>query len=78
MKIGDRLAIYGWKEDTDEFFDLAVKIFRSTGFPNVEQFLFNPIKALNFCYEVRSCSGVVISDEELLQMLMNLRKRGYF
>ena len=89
--IGNRLAIYGWAKDTEEFFYIIATVWYkgyhplapseepfAQRFRNVEQLLFHAEEALNFCIEVRQASKLTrIPTNEILQTLNNLRKNKY-
>jgi hypothetical protein len=80
--IGNRLSIYGWKLDEEDFFFLMAKIWWCKGFSdryrNVEQMLFHPSGGtLPFVQAVRLESGLNMPEEEILQTLSNLRKNKY-
>lgn len=77
--IGNRLSIYGWKHEEEDFFFLLAKVFFKSGFRNVEQLLFNPSKgSLPFVEKVKELSKMSeIPEDEILHTLSNLRKNGY-
>lgn len=81
MDIGNRLAIYGWKQETEDFKLLLAKVWQDNGykrkFRNVEQLLFQPtFGSLPFVADVRKESKLYdkIAEEEILQTLSNFRK----
>lgn len=80
LKIGERLIIYGWTHETEDFF-FEVAIFwwqkLEPRYGTVEEFLYNPDDCIVFCNKIRAITGVDIKNHELLRCLMNLRKGKY-
>jgi hypothetical protein len=78
IPFGDKLAIYGWSDRevlyNHQMSTLWEKEYKKR-FRNVEQLLFNPLAALKFCEDLRMITSVYVPHEDILQNLMNLRKR---
>jgi hypothetical protein len=81
MDLGNRLAIVGWKKDTDDFRLLLSKIWHKKGYKkkwrNIEQLLYHPtLASLPFIADVREESRLYdkIAEQEILQTLNNHRK----
>lgn len=80
FKIGDKLAIYGWKRETEDFFFVIACLWWQQYEPKhstVEQMLFEPSDCIDFCNTIRANSGIAIPDSEILRTLCNLRKQKY-
>ena len=88
--IGNRLAIYGWGKETDDFFYVVAKVwFRGLAdsneyrtfadhYRNVEQLLFHAEDAIKFAGQVKDVTGLAaIPTDEVLHTLSNLRKNKY-
>ena len=82
--IGNRFSIYGQKRNTtlEEFYDIMADVWWNAFYAapkhrNVEQLLFHPVDALQYCNEIRLRTTFAIPDEEILQTLTNLRKNGF-
>lgn len=80
--IGNRLSIYGWKQDETVYFDIMAKIWWEEfepRFRNIEQLLFHPSKgSLPYIARVRKETRLEeVAEEEILQTLSNLRKNQY-
>jgi hypothetical protein len=80
FNIGDRLAIYGWKRETEDFFFVIACLWwreYESKYSTVEQMLFEPTDCINFCNSIRVNSGIDIPNNEILRTLCNLRKGKY-
>jgi hypothetical protein len=79
LDLGNRLAIYGWKKDTEDFRLLLSKVWHKKGYKNkyknVEQLLYHPsLGSIPFVSDVRKESKINIPEQEVLQTLNNHRK----
>jgi len=80
MKISDRLAIYGWKKETEDFFFEVARLWWRDYEPKhttVEQFLFHPTECMEFCAIIRHRTSIRMPEDEILRCLSNLRKDKY-
>ena len=78
ISFGNRLAIYGWTDREVMFNQIMIDIWKreyEKRFRNVEQLLFEPLGAIKYCEDVRMMSKIWLPYNEILQQLMNLRKR---
>jgi len=78
---GHNLVLMGWKGETEEADEVMAKLWWEDSYSGVcstvEQLLFRPILALEFCHEYRRRVAVWLEDSEILKRLSNLRKSGY-
>jgi hypothetical protein len=83
MDLANRLAIYGYKGDLDDFDWILTSVWARNGymdhFSTVEFFLCHPTSSVAFCKHVRKKAVLdedQILDCEILLRLLNIRKNG--
>lgn len=82
LDIANRLAIYGYKKELEDFDYLLAHAWWGYGFADsfgtVEMLLHNPTVALEFCSSVRRDAELPdLLENEILLRLTNIRKKGF-
>jgi hypothetical protein len=82
LDIANRLAIYGYKKELEDFDYELAKIWWEHSFAKtygtVEMLLHHPFAALNFVIAVRKATELGdMPEHEILLRLTNIRKSGY-
>jgi hypothetical protein len=83
LDLANRLAIYGWKQELEDFDRLLAKVWWEGEahyahiFITVEMMLHHCTKARNFCDDVRRQANLWIEDYEILLRLTNIRKNNF-
>lgn len=85
LDFGNRLAIYGYKDEVEDFDNILKQVWCSTGYEfsknynTVENFLYYPKETIIFCDIVRGRAGCdsKLPNFEILKRLMNLRKKNF-
>jgi len=80
MDLNNRLAIYGYRYELEEFDALLSKTWWVTyqpQFKTVERMLQHPTHAIQYCNTIRELARIWINEDEVLGRLMNLRKSKY-
>lgn len=80
MDFGNRLAIYGFVGELEDFDNVLIEDWLKTykvKFNTVEVFLCHPSTAATFAYRIKCTLGLPnMPTHEILLRLMNIRKRG--
>lgn len=81
LDIANRLAIYGYKDDLEDFDTILAKTwwasFEAT-FDSVERLLYSPKEAIRFCKNIRIETALPnLADHEILLRLSNIRKSRF-
>lgn len=69
------LQIFGWKQEDKYYHNVMINTWNETNKSNVEQLLIDPIAAIEYCERVRMYTKTWVPYPEILQRLVNLRKR---
>ncbi len=81
IDIGHQLAIAGYMDDTQAFFDIIAGIWWNSGYAqkygNVEELLYHCTEAKEFCDTIRTIIGIEIENAVILKTLNNLRKNKF-
>lgn len=81
LDFANRLAIYGYKKEVEDFDFLLAETWWCDGYEElhktIETMLHNCLSARSFCNKIRLSTSIPIADHEILLHLTNIRKSGF-